>query len=435
MRRLKKCVVRRLQLGVKDVVVLNDVASVREALTNPDLLYRPDDFMFSYIGVKGIVAINGDAWVANRRYCFQVLRNLGFAKKSMEEHIHEELEGFIDLLESKKQQPTQISNLLAASLANNISALIFGQRYDLEDPEGRYFAALLSTFLRRAKLFGVMDFLPALRVIASNIPFTSVRIMNYVARELKQRVRVAVKERCGNMEHYAERDFIDGYLRKIQENNGTTPHYTLEHLEGNAINFFGPSTNLVRTVILWNLYIAASDPEGMQARLQGEIDSALGRQRMPMWEDRLHMPYTMAFILETLRWRSPTPLSLHRIARCDTVISGYHIPPGTLVVPNFWSLNNDPKEWNNPSQFDPTHFLTDNGTKVDEKPSAFVPFSVGRRACPGETLALMEVFLYVTTVLQKFRVLPEEGKTLCLDGQHALLLLVDDTQPLRFILR
>ncbi|KAL1433109.1 hypothetical protein MTO96_002074 [Rhipicephalus appendiculatus] len=317
----------RLQLGIKDVVVLNEVATVREALTNPDLLYRPDDFMFRYLGVKGIAGINGEAWLVNH-------------------------------------------SPLAASVANNISALVFGRRYDLEDPEGRFFVGLLSTFLRHAKLFWVMDFLPALRVITSYIPGSRLYIMNYVAEELTKLVRAEVKERDGNMENYADRDFIDGYLRKIQESKGTDSHYTTKYLEGNAINFYGPGTNPVRTVTLWSLYIAASDPDGMQARVQQEIDSVVGRQRTPAWEDRVNMPYTMASILETMRWRTPTPLSLHRA-----------------------------------------------------------------RACPGETLALIEVFLYLTTVLQKFKVLPEEGKTLCLDAKHALLSLVDETQPLRFIPR
>lgn len=425
----------RLQLGIKNVVVLNDVATVREALSNPDLLHRPDDFMFRYLGLKGIVGINGEAWLVNRRYCFHVLRDLGFAKKPMEDHIREELECFVNLLESKKGQPMLIANPLAASVANNISALVFGRRYDLDDPEGRFFVGLLSTFLRRAKLFCVMDFLPVLRVIASYIPGTRVRIMNYVIEELKKLVRNEVKERGGNVENYAERDFIDGYLRKIQENKGTDSHYTTRYLEGNAINFYGPGTNPVRTVTLWSLYIAASDPEGMQARVQREIDAVVGRQRTPAWEDRVRMPYTMASILETMRWRTPTPLSLHRAAACDTTIGGYHVPAGTLVVPNMWSLNNNPKEWDNPARFDPTRFLTADGKKVDEKPLAFIPFSVGRRACPGETLALIEVFLYVTTVLQKFKVLPEEGKTLSLEAKHGLLSLVDETQPLRFIPR
>ncbi|KAH8041611.1 hypothetical protein HPB51_017056 [Rhipicephalus microplus] len=239
----------------------------------------------------------------------------------------------------------------------------------------------------------------------------------------ESRSRAEVQERDGNMDNYANRDFIDGYLRKIQECKGTDSHYTTKHLEGNAINFYGPGTNPVRTVAMWSLYIAASDPEGMQARVQQEIDSVVGRRRTPAWEDRVNMPYTKASILETMRWRTPTPLSLQRAAASDTTIGGYHIPAGTLVVPNMWSLNNNPKEWTNPSRFDPTRFLTADSKKVDEKPLSFIPFSVGRRACPGEALSLIEVFLYLTTVLQKFKVLPEEGKTVCLDVKHGLLSL------------
>ncbi|KAK8756660.1 hypothetical protein V5799_000641 [Amblyomma americanum] len=72
---------------------------------------------------------------------------------------------------------------------------------------------------------------------------------------------------------------------------------------------------------------------------------------------------------------------------------------------------------------------------MDEKPLAFLPFSVGRRACPGETLAVMEVFLYVTTTLQRYRVLPEEGRPISLQSIPALILVVDDTQGLRFLPR
>lgn len=425
----------RLQLGVKSVVVLNDVTSVREGLSNPDVLYRPHDFIFNYLGVKGIAAMNGEAWQVNRRYCFHVLRNLGFAKKSMEQHIHEELGCFLELLIASKGQPMQIAHRLAASVANNISALVFGRRYDLDDPQGRAFEGLLSTFLRYANFLCVMDFLPFLRTLAYCIPYSKLRIMSYVMKELTQHIRVAVKDHEENMDQYAERDFIDGYLRKMKQNKGSNSHYTMKYLEGNAINFFGPATNPVRTMILWNLYVAASDPDGQQARIQREIDIAVGRHRLPEWKDRLNMPYAMASVLETLRWRTSSPFSLHRAAGRDTVIGGYHIPAGTLILPNMWSLDNDSTIWRNPSEFDPTRFLSADGKEVDEKQLAFIPFSVGRRACPGETLALMEIFLYVTTVLQKFVVLPEEGKKISLEIEPALLTVADDMQGLRFFPR
>lgn len=49
----------RVRLGFKDLVVLNDLASIRQGLTNPDILFRPEDFVFRYLGVTGIGTING----------------------------------------------------------------------------------------------------------------------------------------------------------------------------------------------------------------------------------------------------------------------------------------------------------------------------------------------------------------------------------------
>ncbi|XP_077518996.1 cytochrome P450 2F5-like [Amblyomma americanum] len=425
----------RLRLGSKNVVVLNDLASIREGLANPDVLYRPEDFLFSYFGFKGIASLNGEAWQVNRRYCFHVLRNLGFAKKSMEEHIKEEVQWFVDVLASKKGRPTLVAQQLAASVANNIAALVFGQRFDLDDPKGRLIEGLLSKMLLNASILSIMDFLPALRAVCRYVPNTKPWIANYVLKSLAQVIRNEVKDREGHMDEYLDRDFIDGYLRKMQENGATESHYTLRYLEGNSINLFGAATNTVRSAILWNLYIAASDPDGHQTRVQREIDAVVGREKPPCWEDRRRMPFTMASILEALRWRTTAPVGIQRSAGRDTVIGGYDVPAGTFVIANLWSLHNDPAHWKNPSEYDPTRFLDRDGKELAEKPLAFLPFSVGRRACPGESLGLMEVFLYVTTLLQKFRVLPEEGNTVSLDAQHAFISVANDTQRLRFVQR
>ncbi|XP_070390995.1 vitamin D 25-hydroxylase-like [Dermacentor albipictus] len=211
--------------------------------------------------------------------------------------------------------------------------------------------------------------------------------------------------------------------------------YIVQNLQGNVANIYGASTNPVRRTILWCLYIAAADPDGYQATLQREIDAIVGSERTPQWEYRHRMPLTMAFILETLRWRTISPISVHRVAGRDTILSGYHIPAGTFVVPNLWSIHNDSTHWRRPYMFDPVRFLKADGTEIEQKPQAFLPFSLGRRACPGETLALTEIFLYVTTLLQKFRVLPEEGKLVSLASGMAPRAAIDHTQRLLFVTR
>ncbi|XP_049268755.1 cytochrome P450 18a1 [Rhipicephalus sanguineus] len=425
----------RLRLGCKDVVVLNDVESIREGLSNPDLLYRPDDFIFRYLGFTGVLALNGEPWQVNRRFTFHVLRNHGFAKKPMEEHIQEEVQDFISHISTTNGRPTLIGETVAASVFNNISGLVFGRRYNRSDPEGCFIENLLTNFLRKSSLLSVVDFLPAIRAIAAYTPNTKANITYNLFKDFTKLVREEVEKREDNMEMHLDRDFIDGYLRKIREHEGTASHYTMRYLEGTSINLYGAATNTVRSSILWNPYIAANDPDGHQTQLQREIDRVVGRKRSPEWQDRNRMPFTMASILETLRWRTITPLSIHRAAGRDTVIGGYRIPAGTVIVPNLWSVHNDPAYWANPSKYDPTRFLNADGTSINERPQAFVPFSLGRRARPGESLALMEIFLYVTTVLQKFRVLPKQGTTLSLDVQHVLISAPNDTQALRFIPR
>ncbi|KAL1433111.1 hypothetical protein MTO96_002076 [Rhipicephalus appendiculatus] len=400
----------RVRLGCKDVVVLNDTESIREGLTNPDILFRPDNFVFNYFGVEGIASMNGELWQVNRRYCFHVLRNLGFAKKSMEKHIQEEVQCFTKLLASTKGRPSMIAQDLAASVVNNISALVFGERYEADDPKGHFVVALLRTFLRNANFFWFMDFLPVIRVLANFMPYSRFRIMGHVLRELTLIVRNEVKRREGNMEEHFERDFLDGYVRQIQENKN---NYNLRYLEGHMINFYGAATNPVRTAIMWNLLIAASDPDGTQAHVQREIDAVVGSQRAPAWEDRRQMPFTIAAMLEALRWRTLTPIGIQRALRlgCREIV----------VLNDLESIRaglSNPDVLYRPKDF----LLSYLGVK-------------GKRACPGETLGLMEVFLYVATLLQQFRVLPEDGTPISLEAKNVAISVANDTQKLRFVRR
>lgn len=52
-----------------------------------------------------------------------------------------------------------------------------------------------------------------------------------------------------------------------------------------------------------------------------------------------------------------------------------------------------------PELFKPERFLKSNKISL---PDNFMPFGVGKHRCLGETLARANIFLFVSTILQKF---------------------------------
>ncbi|CAL1297189.1 unnamed protein product [Larinioides sclopetarius] len=74
-------------------------------------------------------------------------------------------------------------------------------------------------------------------------------------------------------------------------------------------------------------------------------------------------------------------------------------------MPSIWSVHHDPRHWEEPFVFKPGRFLRD-GRAV--RPPTFVPFSYGKRNCPGEDMAIAIVFTYFATLMQRYTVsLPE----------------------------
>ena len=61
----------------------------------------------------------------------------------------------------------------------------------------------------------------------------------------------------------------------------------------------------------------------------------------------------------------------------------------------------DPANFESPETFRPERFLSEDGTEV-VKPEAFIPFSVGQRACMGDQLAEKELFLIVSSLIHNF---------------------------------
>ncbi|XP_065448198.1 vitamin D 25-hydroxylase isoform X3 [Chrysemys picta bellii] len=138
----------------------------------------------------------------------------------------------------------------------------------------------------------------------------------------------------------------------------------------------------------------------MGGQVHKEIDLVVGPNKTPSLEEKCKMPYTEAVLHEILRFCNIAPLGIFHATSKDTVVRGYSIPEGTTIITNLYSVHFDEKYWSNPEVFYPERFLDSSGQFI--KKDAFVPFSLGRRHCLGEQLARMEMFLFFTSLLQRF---------------------------------
>lgn len=136
----------------------------------------------------------------------------------------------------------------------------------------------------------------------------------------------------------------------------------------------------------------------VQKRAQAEIDSVVGRDRLPMLEDRESLPYIDAIVRETFRWQPVVPLGVPHAASSDDVYDGYFIPKGAIITYNTWGITRDEKRYPNASSFIPERFIDADGALTRDDPAEYI-FGLGRRICPGRYTADASTWSSIVTML------------------------------------
>ena len=77
-------------------------------------------------------------------------------------------------------------------------------------------------------------------------------------------------------------------------------------------------------------------------------------------------------------------------------------------------------------------FFLPSGQRHRRQLDGFVPFSIGKRACPGESVARMELFLFVATLLQRFTFRLPDGVPAYSGGDSAQLYPGENSTMIRF---
>ncbi|XP_075463034.1 cytochrome P450 2A4-like isoform X3 [Ascaphus truei] len=319
----------------------------------------------------GITAGNGERSKQLRRFSLLTLRDFGMGKRSIEERIQEEAKCLVEEFHKTQGMPFDPTFLLACAVSNVICSIVFGQRFDYKDER---FLSLLNN-INKILLFmnstlGLVFF--NFHKLLRHIPGPHHREMKHLS-DLKDFVQEKVRVSQETLNPCSPENYIECFLIKMQkEHQNPNTEFHLQNLVASTINLFFAGTETVNTTLRYGFLILIRYQE-IQGMVQKEIDSVIGRKRLPTVEDRSRMPYTDAVIHEIQRFSDIIPTGLPHSATRAISFRGYLIPKGTDVYPLLTTVLQDPNEFTNPAEFNPGRFLDEFG--CIRKSEAFMPFS------------------------------------------------------------
>ncbi|XP_034556825.1 cytochrome P450 2F3-like [Notolabrus celidotus] len=393
--------VMTIYLGWQRTVVLVGYDAVKEALVDQadDFTGRgPFPFLLKATRGYGLGVSNGERWRQLRRFTLMTLRDFGMGRKGMEQWIQEESGHMRDRIESFKGKPFNPTSLLSCTVSNVICCLVFSQRFDYEDKDFLCLLDIIAEILRfnsstTGQMFNLFPW------IMERLPGHHHKVFARVD-ELNNFIKKKIQEHKDTLDTSSPRDFIDCFLLRInQEKDIPTSEFQFDNLVSTVLNLFLAGTETTSSTIRYALSVLIKYPS-IQEKMQEEIDTVIGQNRCVNMEDRKSLPFTDAVIHEVQRFLDIVPLSLPHYALHDFTFRGYTIPKDTVIIPLLHSVLREEKQWDTPWSFNPQHFLDQNGNF--KKNPAFLPFATGKRACVGESLARMELFLFMVSLLQRF---------------------------------
>ncbi|KAM6203380.1 cytochrome P450 2H1-like [Sarcoramphus papa] len=390
-----------IYLGPQKIVVLYGYDVVKEALID-----QADDFsgrgnlplLKKLFRGKGIVTSNGETWKQLRRFALTTLRDFGMGKKSIEERIQEEASFLVERIRNTHERPFNPGNFLVHSVANIICSIVFGDRFDYEDKKFLTLIELLdeNNKVQNSIQTQLYNFFP---IVMEYLPGPHQKMIKNTEK-VNQFTLDIIAEHQETLDPTCPRDFIDAFLNKMEQEKGNGhSEFTTETLSRTTLDLFLAGTGTTSITLRHGLLILQKYPEIVE-KIQKEIDCVIGRDRRPRMADRSQMPYTDAVVHEIQRFIDFLPINVPHTVIKDTKFRDYFIRKDTMIFPLLTPILHDSKEFPNPEKFDPGHFLNANGTF--KKSDYFMPFSAGKRICAGEGLARMELFIFLTAILQNF---------------------------------
>ncbi|MGE3541486.1 MAG: cytochrome P450 [Candidatus Tectimicrobiota bacterium] len=178
-----------------------------------------------------------------------------------------------------------------------------------------------------------------------------------------------------------------------------------QQIRDEIITFIGAGTETAAQALSWTLYMLARHPASARS-LQAGISRVVGA-RLPSCADLPALPDSWRAIEEVLRLYPPAALIPRQTNTADT-LSGYHLPPDSVVLLSPYVTHRHPAFWESPEAFQPERFRADQ-VRARHR-FAFFPFGAGSRHCIGQPLARLAMHLALSALLHAYSFHPASSE-------------------------
>ncbi|KAK8963765.1 Cytochrome P450 78A4 [Platanthera guangdongensis] len=392
-------------VGVTRFIVSSHPETAKEILNSSSFADRPikeSAYELLFHRAMGFAPF-GDYWRNLRRisstYLFSPKRISRFGKQRMDVGVWMagEISDFM-----ARDGVVEVKRVLHFGSLNNVMMTVFGKRFDFGDKDGIELEGLVKEGYELLGMFNWSDHLPLFGVF-------DIHGVKARCRKLVERVNVFVNQIiedhrrkmvvCGGGVDEADQagDFVDVLLNLEKEEKLSDSDMVAVLWE---MIFRG--TDTVAILLEWIMARMVLHPD-IQAKVQAEIDAVTNGNSRPVTDsDVKNLPFLQAVVKESLRMHPPGPLlSWARLAVHDVHVGDHFVPAGTTAMVNMWSIAHDAGIWSDPEEFKPERFVSED-VNILGSDLRLAPFGAGRRVCPGKTMALATVHLWLAQLLQKF---------------------------------
>ncbi|GLJ18947.1 hypothetical protein SUGI_0338880 [Cryptomeria japonica] len=400
-----------LRLGSAPTVVVSSSDMAKEFLKTHDLAFanRPESAASKYVAYneKNVgLAPYGDYWRHMRKVCVMELLS---AKRieSFRSVREEEVSLAVKAIWEKSKHGkvvVNVSKIIASLISSIIWRTLAGTKFSEDDDlVGKELNRMVHQVTSMIGAFNIGDFIPSIAWIddLSGVKRKMKKAHNFFDAVVEKIIDEHMEEsrRRGSQEHEKHtKDLVDVLLEMPQNENEMK--ITREHIKATIFDMFLGGLETTINTLEWAMSEMVRNPQ-VAKKLQAEIESVAGKDRMVRESDLVGMEYLKCVVKEVFRLYPPGPLMLPHEAREDCTVAGYFIPQKTRLIVNVWAIGRDPAVWDDPSTFKPERFI---GKNIDIKGRDFemIPFGAGRRGCPGAGFAMANIDLVLAQLVHCF---------------------------------